>query len=186
MRAMRKQRRTVSVFGSAAPRPGDETYELARSLGRRLAEAGWAVQTGAYGGVMEAVSRGAAEAGGYTIGVRARRIEAWRGDAGPNAWVAESLVFEEARERLVHLVTHCDAAIALPGGIGTLAELALAWNGLQTEELEPRPLVAVGALWARTVEAFADSPWIPPAQRALLVLADGVDDAVAALGADAL
>ena len=68
----------ISVFGSSAPQPGSADYEAARDLGRRLAEAGFTVQTGGYMGTMEGVSRGANEAGGHVIGVTCDQIEEFR------------------------------------------------------------------------------------------------------------
>ena len=63
------KQRTIAVFGSSEPREGEPSYEQARLLGRLLAQRGYAVINGGYGGVMEAVSRGASEAGGLAIGV---------------------------------------------------------------------------------------------------------------------
>ena len=84
--------------------------------------AGHTVLTGGYMGSMEAVSRGANEAGGHVIGVTCADIEAWRGSRA-NAWVKEERRFATLQERLNELILACDAAIALPGGPGTLAEV---------------------------------------------------------------
>src|SRR6185295_11638657 len=100
-----------------------EAYEL----GKLLAGAGHTVLTGGYMGTMEAVSKGANEAGGHVIGVTCAQIESWRA-TGPNAWVKEQRRFETLQERLNCLIDSCDAAIALPGGPGTLTEIALSWN----------------------------------------------------------
>ena len=70
--------RIVSVFGGSAPKPGSPAYEEAQRCGALLAQAGWTVATGGYRGVMEAVSRGAHEAGGHVIGVTCTLIENWR------------------------------------------------------------------------------------------------------------
>ncbi len=145
--------RTVSVFGGSRPKEGDPAYEEARRLGRLLAERGLAVASGGYIGTMEAVSRGAAEAGGRVIGVTCERIEAWRG-VRPNRWVQEEIRCPTLLERAFRLAEVGEALIALPGGVGTLAEVAGAWSWLQTGELPPRPLVLVGELWDRTLEAF--------------------------------
>jgi uncharacterized protein (TIGR00725 family) len=119
-----------------------------------LARAGWTVMTGGYAGVMEAASRGAAEAGGHVVGITCERIEAFRPGLRPNAWVKEEVKYATLRERLYHLVEHCDAAIALPGGVGTLSEVALTWSLLQTGEIPRKPLVVVGRAWAETVATF--------------------------------
>jgi uncharacterized protein (TIGR00725 family) len=78
----------VAVFGGSAPQPGQPAYLEAQYLGEMLAKAGHEVVTGGYLGVMEAVSRGAAEAGGNVIGVTCKEIENWR-PIDPNRWVTE-------------------------------------------------------------------------------------------------
>ena len=133
----------VSVFGGSAPRPETAPYAEARALGAALAQAGWTVATGGYSGVMEAASRGAHEAGGHVIGVTCSLIEEWKG-LRANAWVKEEKRFATLRERLGHLVEFCDAAIALPGGVGTLSEVALTWSLLQTGEIKRKPLITIG------------------------------------------
>ena len=119
----------VAVFGSSAPAPDSEAYEDARRLGQQLAEAGFVVATGGYGGTMAAVSQGAAEQGGHVIGVTSGHMERYR-PMPANEWVAEEIRHEAQRDRLMHLVLNNDAMIALPGGIGTLSEVALAWSCL--------------------------------------------------------
>ncbi len=173
--------KVISVFGSSAPRPGQADYGAAHELGRLLAQAGLAVASGGYIGVMEAVSRGAAEAGGQVIGVTCDEIERWRA-VGPNRWLSQEIRYSTLVERLVHLVTHNDGMVALGGGVGTLAEVALAWNQLQVGVIHPRPLVLLGDIWHRTMTAFADSPYVPDAHRALFRLAATPQEAVALLG----
>ena len=77
----------VAVYGSAAPKPGSPLYQNALELGRLLAQADYTVMTGGYGGTMEAVSRGASEASGTTLGVTCAEIEQYR-PGGANPWVA--------------------------------------------------------------------------------------------------
>jgi uncharacterized protein (TIGR00730 family) len=175
--------RIVSVFGGSAPRAGSAAYEEARALGGLLAGAGWTVATGGYTGVMEAASRGACEAGGHVIGVTCTLIENWR-KLKANEWVREEKRFETLRERLNYLVEFCDAAIALPGGIGTLSEVALTWSLLQTGELKAKPLILLGAVWQATVTAFlreAGEAYLRPGDDRLVYLAADAPDALRAL-----
>jgi uncharacterized protein (TIGR00730 family) len=169
----------VSVFGGSRPRPGDPAYEEARALGAALAESGWTVATGGYSGVMEAASRGACEAGGHVIGVTCGLIEDWKG-LRPNQWVREEKKFATLRERLGHLVEFCDAAVALPGGIGTLSEVALCWSLLQTGEIQAKPLVVVGRVWTETVSTFINhaGDYLHPGDAELVHLAEDIDAAV--------
>ncbi len=172
----------VSVFGGSRPKAGDAAYEQARALGAALAQAGWTVATGGYSGVMEAASRGACEAGGHVIGVTCGLIEQWKG-LRANEWVKEEKKFATLRERLSHLVEFCDAAVALPGGIGTLSEVALTWSLLQTGEIAAKPLVVVGKIWTETVSTFIrhSDGYLHPGDDALVFLANNVDEAVAYL-----
>jgi uncharacterized protein (TIGR00730 family) len=170
----------VSVFGASAPKPGSAAYVEAMTMGRLLAEAGYTVATGGYGGVMEAASRGAAEAGGQVIGVTCALIENWREGLAANRWVHEEVRFASLRERLFHLVSLCDAAVALGGGIGTLSEVSFMWSMAQTGEIARKPLVLVGPLWRETISTFLSQAdgFVRPADRDLLGFAGQVDEVV--------
>ena len=146
----------ISVFGGSKPRPGSRAYEEAQTLGSLLAQRGHTVLTGGYIGTMEAVSRGANEAGGHVVGVTCDEIERWRG-VKANLWVQEERHFETLEQRLLELVHACDAAIALPGGPGTLTEIALTWNLMIVDSIQPKPLILVGEGWKTTLETFFQS-----------------------------
>lgn len=169
----------VTVFGGAEPRPGDPAYQEAFRLGQLIASKGFTVLTGGYIGTMEAVSRGAAEAGGHVIGVTCDEIEAWR-PVRPNAWVQEQIRFPSLRQRLNALIDQCDAAIALPGGIGTLAEVAVMWSNLQTGVVSPRRLILVGPGWQSVMDQFIAvfCDYVLPQYRQRLSFAPDVESAV--------
>jgi uncharacterized protein (TIGR00730 family) len=143
----------LTVFGGSAPRENSVEYEAARRLGAVAARSGWTVATGGYIGVMEAVSRGAAESGGNVIGVTCRELDTLR-PTGANPWVREERKFDTLRDRLGHLVDCCDAAIAMPGGVGTLAEISIMWNGLIIHSLQPKPLVLIGEDWKKVIDSL--------------------------------
>ncbi len=168
----------VTVFGGSAPKPGEPAYNDALHLGELLGAAGYTVLNGGYIGTMEAVSRGASEVGGHVIGVTCDEIEAWR-PVAPNAYLSEEMRYPTVRTRLFALIENCDGAIALPGGAGTLAEIAMMWNQLQTAAISPRPLVLVGVGWQRTfAEMFATMPeYVPTQHRAYLSFAPDVEAA---------
>lgn len=151
-----KQLPVVTVFGGSAPKPGEPAYLQAETLGRALARAGLAVATGGYIGVMEAVSKGAAEAGGEAIGVTSDLIESWR-PVSPNPYLTRQIRCQSLHARALKLIQIGDALVALPGGVGTLAEVAQTWSYLQTGEISRRPLVLVGELWRTTIEFFLQS-----------------------------
>ncbi len=172
--------RVISVFGSASPRPGSVAYEEARRVGQLLAQTGFAVATGGYSGTMSAVSQGAAEAGGHVIGVTSGQIERFRPLAA-NQWVKEEIKYETLRDRLLHLVTQNSGMIVLPGGIGTLSEMTLAWSFLQVGEIEKRPLILLGTMWQETVTAFHTSEYVADSHLALLEFATSPEMAVGML-----
>lgn len=170
--------KVISVFGSSAPKPGSQDFEQAKIVGRLLAESGFAVASGGYGGTMTAVSQGAAMVGGHVIGIASVRIERYRG-ATVNPWVKEVHQYETLSERMMHLVTHNVGMIALPGGIGTLCEVMLSWNLLQVGELEVRPFALLGSIWRETLENFYDPIYVKAKDMQLLYLADTPETAVA-------
>ncbi len=169
--------RIVTVFGSSAARPGSQAYEQARILGRLLAQAGYTLCNGGYGGTMEAAARGAREAGGHTIGITNAVF-----DPKPaNPYIDEERKAPDFFERLRRLLTLGDAYICLPGSVGTLTEFSLAWTLLQTGALSPRPLICVGAPWRAILDAYRANLPFRPKDLALITLVPTVEDAVAAL-----
>jgi len=169
----------ITVFGSSIPRPGEPDYHQAMRLGELIAKAGYTALTGGYIGTMEAVSRGAAEAGGHVIGVTCAEIERWR-KKHANPWVKEERHFATLNERLHELITACDAAIALPGGPGTLTEITLLWNMLVIEALTPRPLVLVGEGWHKVFQTYLEtmSEYLQPGDSRWILFADTVETAL--------
>jgi uncharacterized protein (TIGR00725 family) len=163
----------VSVFGGAQPKEGEAAYIEAFELGRMLAERGHTVLTGGYIGTMEAVSRGAHEAGGHVIGVTCEDIELWR-KVKANSWVKEEIRKKTLVERLHTLIHESDAAFALPGGAGTLTEISLMWN------LHRRPLILIGRGWQSTFDQFFKefSSYMTVPQREILKFAEDVQTAV--------
>jgi len=170
----------VSVFGSSSPAPGDPDYTAGVQLGRALAELGLAVQSGGYMGLMEAVSQGASEAGGHVIGVTSRAIEDFR-PARANAFVAEEIKTDTLAERLIYLTKHCQIAVVLPGGVGTMTELSLVWNQVMVGELERKPIIAIGDPWRAIVEAISDPRYTRPEFRDMVTWVADVASAVAHL-----
>lgn len=146
----------ITVFGASRPVPGDNEYEAGVWLGSALAGAGHTVITGGYGGVMEAVSKGARAQGGHTIGVTTPSAFPQR--TGANAWVVEEIPAPDLPTRIRKLLELADAAIALPGSLGTFTEIALTWNMNYVAKLSggrPTPLLAIGPMWARLVPELA-------------------------------
>jgi uncharacterized protein (TIGR00725 family) len=150
----------VTVFGSSRPSEGSADYEEARLLGRALAESGYSVCSGGYGGVMEAVSRGAKERGGKTYGVTAEFFK-----AKLNPWVDVEVRVTTWQERLFELIRVADAFVACKGGTGTLVELAVVWEMLNKSVVTGKPFAVLGDFWepilerVREVELGHPAPW---------------------------
>ena len=143
----------VSVFGSARTKPGTEYYEKARWIGALLADAGFAVITGGGPGIMEAANRGAKEAGGKTIGVTYYKYK----DVlkKPNRYIDEEIRTEDIFERIDVMMRNSDAFIVLPGGTGTLLELAACLEHINKGLMEPKPIIALGDFWKDALEKLA-------------------------------
>jgi uncharacterized protein (TIGR00730 family) len=177
--------KTITIFGSSMPDEGTEVYRQAERLGRLLAEAGLTVCNGGYGGLMEASARGAKEAHGHTVGVTCK---IWPAHA--NRWIIEEIRTSSFMERLMTLIERGDAYIVLPGGTGTLAELALVWEMMNKSSLArsmggPRPLLVMAPYWQPVIgcleqESQIASKMKPPAMD-MVTLIRSVDDAVARL-----
>ncbi|NUP88780.1 MAG: LOG family protein [Candidatus Sumerlaeia bacterium] len=132
---------TVTIFGSNWPEPRSEPYEDAREIGKGLAQAGITVCTGGYRGTMLAASEGARSQSGEVIGVT---VSPW---GPPNEFVTQSIVCDALLPRLERLVELGDAYIVLPGGTGTLLEIALVLELQFKGSMEPRPLWFLGTQW---------------------------------------
>jgi uncharacterized protein (TIGR00730 family) len=144
---MKTRAKIVTVFGSSRPRAGDAHYASAQVLGAELAAKGFIVCSGGYGGVMEAVSRGAKEAGGQTLAVTASFFR-----ARANEWVDEEIRVKTWRERLFELVKRGHGYVACPGGTGTLVELAVVLEMLNKGAMARKPLVVLGDFWGPMTE----------------------------------
>lgn len=172
----------ITIFGSAAPLPPDPLYQAAYRLGRRLGEAGHTVITGGYVGTMEAVSKGAYDAGAHVIGVTCAEIERYRPGTA-NAWVKEVRPTLTLSQRIQTMLDDAQAVIALPGGPGTLAEISLAWNRLVINSLPRMPLILVGEGWRAAFGGLFNSMEVQTSQdiRSLLTFVHSADQAVEAL-----
>jgi len=169
----------VTVFGSARVTEESTEYQDALRLGGLLAERGDVIVSGGYGGIMEAVSRGAHKRGGQVVGVT---VAPWVGRIVPNQYLSEERSAKTLFERLEGLV-ESDALIILPGGAGTLGELALAWNLRQMDLMPAKAIVLVGDSWRRLLDAFRQNLIIGDQDVALLTVVDTVEEAITALDA---
>jgi len=164
--------RIVTIFGGAKCTEGDTEYLEAKRLGGLLAEAGFTICTGGYLGVMEAASRGAREAGGRVLGIV---MNQFKGE--PNRFLTDKVATDHFYDRLQNLITRSVGFVAFRGGMGTVTEISLVWNKLQTKVLPYRPLVLVGSSWHGVVSAWRENLAVSEEDVSLLNFAD---DATAA------
>jgi uncharacterized protein (TIGR00725 family) len=148
--------RTVSVFGSGRIGPDRPEFAVAMQLGQTLAKAGFAIANGGYAGTMLAAAKGAAEAGGTVIGVTCSAFA----KSVANEFVTREVVTRSLEERLGALVRLGDAYVVLPGGTGTLLELAMVWELENKRFLDrAKPIILMGEFWKPVVELVSlDQP----------------------------
>jgi uncharacterized protein (TIGR00730 family) len=169
----------VTVFGSARVPDGHAYYELARAMGRRIAESGFTVLTGGGPGLMEAANRGARDAGGISVGCNIELPQ----EQEPNPYLDTWIDFRYFFVRKVMLVKYSYAFVAMPGGYGTLDEIAEIAVLVQTGKVLDFPIVLMGeAYWSPLVE-FLREPvlregMIDEADLARIFVTDSPDEAM--------
>ncbi len=139
----------VSIFGSARTEPNDPTYKEAEELARLFAKEKFAVLTGGGGGIMEAANKGAAEAGGTSVGLNINLPF----EQHPNPYANVRLDFNYFFIRKVMFVKYAHAYIIMPGGFGTLDEFFESMTLIQTHRIKPLPVIMVGSdFWSGLIE----------------------------------
>jgi len=171
--------RAVTVFGSARTKRDSAEYELGRSIGGALAKAGFATMTGGGPGAMEAVNRGASEAGGFSVGLGIELPF----EQGLNPWVDLGVNFRYFFARKTMFIKYSQAFICLPGGFGTLDELFEALTLVQTKKVTKFPVVLFGSqYWGGLYNWISDTLLaegkIGEKDLELLHVTDDIDDAV--------
>jgi uncharacterized protein (TIGR00730 family) len=172
--------RAITVFGSSRVQPGSADYDEALRLGAALAERGFTVVTGGYDGVMEAISRGAKEAGGRVLGVTVKVI-AQNFNRLPNAWLDQEIQTEALLQRIEKLVELAAGYVILPGGSGTLVELGAVWNLAVLGALDGKPIVVVGSGWERVLRLMQQELHATDADFQALTFVPDADAAAQAL-----
>jgi uncharacterized protein (TIGR00730 family) len=148
--------KTVTIFGTGRAKDDDSSYKLAYTVGKLLAQAGFAIANGGYGGTMLAAAKGAAEAGGEIIGVTCSAFK----QSTANEYITREITTGSLDERLDTLIKLGRAYIVLPGGTGTLLELAKVWELKNKGFIQAdKPVILVGKFWKPLVDLLAvDDP----------------------------
>jgi len=170
----------ISVFGSARSQPGDDDYVAAEEIGTKLVEKGFAVITGGGPGVMEAANKGAAEAGGVSVGLGIELPH----EQGINEYANIGLNFRYFFVRKMMFVKYAQGFIVLPGGFGTFDELFESLTLVQTRTITRFPIVLFGhAYWDGLVDWLRDvvaaDGKISETDLDLITVTDDVDEALA-------
>jgi uncharacterized protein (TIGR00730 family) len=172
-------RPAVSVFGSARTHEGQPFYDLAREVGREFAKAGWAVVTGGGPGIMEAVNRGAQEAGGLSVGFNIRLPH----EQAPNPYIDQLLTFDHFYARKTAFVKAAEGFVIFPGGFGTLDELFESLTLIQVGKVFHFPVVLMDCDYWREMldwirKELLTNEMISPHDLDLLEVADDATSAV--------
>jgi uncharacterized protein (TIGR00730 family) len=163
----------VTIFGGSRCAADSPEYSLAYQAGSLLAKAGFTICTGGYLGVMEAASRGARENGGRVLGIV---MNQFKGE--PNRFLTDKVATQHFYERLQNLIVRSIGFIALKGGMGTVTEMSLVWNKLQTGVIDSRPLVLLGDCWPPVVESWKTNLVVSDKDVELLDFATTAEEAV--------
>jgi len=167
-----KTDKIVTIFGGSRCKEDSAEYKEAKEVGARLAEAGFTICTGGYLGVMEAASRGAREKGGRVFGIV---MNQFKGE--PNRYLTDKVATDHFYDRLQNLIGRSIGFVALRGGMGTVTEISLVWNKLQTGVIEKRPLVLLGDCWKQVVECWESNLVVSKSDIAFLDFADTAEAA---------
>jgi uncharacterized protein (TIGR00730 family) len=169
----------IGVFGSARTPADHPFYATAEEVGRKLAQAGFAVITGGGPGAMEAANKGASEAGGVSVGLGIELPF----ETGLNQWVDKGINFRYFFARKTMFVKYAQGFVVLPGGLGTFDELFEALTLVQTKKVTSFPIVLMGsAYWQGLVDwlrgtVLAEGK-INESDLDIITLTDDVDEAV--------
>ncbi|MDE2775523.1 MAG: LOG family protein [Chloroflexota bacterium] len=165
--------KTITVYGSSQVGADHAVYQDALRIGAALAQSGYTVMSGGYFGVMEAVSKGAKMAGGRVIGVTTDQIGA-QFDVQPNGYLDEIVNYADLRDRLLHMVENADGYLAMPGGIGTLHEIAETWELMRIGGVPRCPFVCYGPMWAEIIAIMEGSPFLGDGYHGMIAIARDV------------
>ncbi len=142
----------MTAFGSSRLPEDDPRFDDALRLGEQLGRSGWDAITGGHQGMMAAICRGIRAGGGHVRGITLKRFP-----TPPGNHLSEEVRARNFFDRMQILIERTDAWLVLPGGLGTLAELAMSWDLLAIGVLTPRPLILYGDAWTPLLASLRES-----------------------------
>ena len=165
--------KTITIFGSSLPIPGEQEYEDAYKISKKLAALGFNICSGGSMGIMDAVSKAAVEEGREAIGVTVKIF-----NTPATKYLTKEIKCDTLFQRLDNLVNLGDGFIVLPGGTGTLVELSLIWELFNKNVLEEKPTAAFGSLWNDIVSTLDKRVAYEKRKVNLIKLFNSIDDLV--------
>ena len=179
---MSKHDNFITVFGSARTKPEENDYQEAVKMGELIVKNGFEALTGGGPGIMEAVNKGAYEAGGESVGLNIKLPM----EQEPNPYLTESIDFRYFFIRKVNFLKYAKGLVAFPGGFGTMDEFFEAITLVQTNKIPWIPIVLVGVeFWTPLVEWFTNTllknDRISSEDMDLFTLVDTADEAMSVL-----
>lgn len=143
--------KTITIFGSSLPLPGEKEYEDAYLVGSKLAQKGFNICSGGFQGIMDAVSKGANENGQEAIGITVPLF-----NAKPSKYLTKEIQQNTLFQRLETLIDYGDGFIILPGGTGTLLEVSLVWESFNKNLCEVKPVACLGEMWRSIISPMEE------------------------------
>jgi len=158
------ERPRLAAFGSSRIGPEAAIYQDVFTLSKKIAQSGWGGMTGGHQGMMAAFSEGMHAGSGHIQGITLERFP-----TPPDNTLSEEIRAKNFFDRMGTMIEQADAWLVLPGGLGTLAELAMTWDLIAIRVLEPRPLLLYGDMWQPIITTLSDQ---------LIISADRAFDSV--------
>lgn len=167
------KRKTITIFGSSFPKPGEEEYEFAYNLGKELAKAGFNICNGGFYGTMEATAKGASEFGAHTIGVTFNSF-----DIKANQYIKEEIRCFNLFDRIQKLISLAHGFIVLKGGTGTLLEYAAILELINKKLISRLPLIAYKDFWFDLTLLMNDRNTFEGRETIKVLLSDDINEIV--------
>ena len=139
----------ITIFGSSKPGPTDKEYIIAYNLGKMLAQYGFIVCNGGYGGIMEATAKGAIDNNGKSIGVVTQHFK-----RKSNPYIDEIVEVKSLVDRLLKLIELGDAYVVMKGSTGTLVELSMVWEFMNKSVMKSKPIIIIGDFWKPVIQTL--------------------------------
>lgn len=178
-----KRIQTVTYFGYSGFTKTDALYRETYDVAKLIAAEGVSIVNGGFGGVMEAVSHGARDAGAHVIGVTFYPKEATHFEKTTNAnpWIDEEIITDNYLTRTLKLIELGDIYIIFNGGTGTISEFAMVWGLARIYYGKHKPLILYGSFWKNIIDTFNKNMFLRPEELEVFTIVNNADEAVDAL-----